>query len=120
MPVQSVENAAQSAHVVVLGNEKGGSGKSTTALHIVVALLIAVSKACLVAWIFMGVRYTTSLTKLFVVAGLLCIAGRPLRDHRIHEAGTRTGDVGGLGGQGAQRAGGGDRGERAEAEHETG
>ncbi len=26
-------------HVVVLGNEKGGSGKSTTAMHIVVAML---------------------------------------------------------------------------------
>lgn len=31
----------QSAHVVVLGNEKGGSGKSTTGLHIAVALLKA-------------------------------------------------------------------------------
>ncbi|SRR5579875_498891 len=40
-------------------------------MNIVVALLIAVVKASLVAWIFMGVRYTTSLTKLFVVAGLL-------------------------------------------------
>jgi chromosome partitioning protein len=30
-----------SAHVVVLGNEKGGSGKSTAALHIAVALLKA-------------------------------------------------------------------------------
>ncbi len=29
------------AHVIVLGNEKGGSGKSTTAMHIVVALLKA-------------------------------------------------------------------------------
>lgn len=28
-------------HVVVLGNEKGGSGKSTTALHLIVALLNA-------------------------------------------------------------------------------
>src|SRR5260370_22743199 len=28
-----------SAHVVVLGNEKGGSGKSTIALHIAVALM---------------------------------------------------------------------------------
>src|SRR5262245_21967750 len=28
-----------SAHVVVLGNEKGGSGKSTTAIHIAVALM---------------------------------------------------------------------------------
>ena len=27
------------AHVIVLGNEKGGSGKSTTAMHLVVALL---------------------------------------------------------------------------------
>jgi chromosome partitioning protein len=29
----------KSAHVIVLGNEKGGSGKSTTAMHLVVALL---------------------------------------------------------------------------------
>src|SRR3954471_24337362 len=28
-----------SAHVVVLGNEKGGSGKATTAMHVTVALL---------------------------------------------------------------------------------
>ncbi len=42
--------------------------------NIVVALLIAVIKASLVAWIFMGVRYTTSLTKLFVVAGLVWLS----------------------------------------------
>ena len=41
MLIQSIEEIAQSAHVVVLGNEKGGSGKSTTALHIAVALLKA-------------------------------------------------------------------------------
>jgi chromosome partitioning protein len=41
MLVQPIEQARQSAHVVVLGNEKGGSGKSTTALHIAVALLNA-------------------------------------------------------------------------------
>src|ERR1700685_2213939 len=29
------------AHVIVLGNEKGGSGKSTTAMHVAVALLQA-------------------------------------------------------------------------------
>ena len=28
-----------SAHVIVLGNEKGGSGKSTTAMHVAVALM---------------------------------------------------------------------------------
>jgi len=41
MFVQPIVQARQSAHVVVLGNEKGGSGKSTTALHIAVALLKA-------------------------------------------------------------------------------
>jgi chromosome partitioning protein len=41
MLVQPIQEASQSAHVVVLGNEKGGSGKSTTALHIAVALLKA-------------------------------------------------------------------------------
>jgi chromosome partitioning protein len=30
---------SQPAHVIVLGNEKGGSGKSTTAMHVIVALL---------------------------------------------------------------------------------
>ena len=41
MLVQPIQGSPQSAHVVVLGNEKGGSGKSTTALHIAVALLKA-------------------------------------------------------------------------------
>ena len=41
MLVQPIQEASQSAHVVVLGNEKGGSGKSTTAQHIAVALLKA-------------------------------------------------------------------------------
>ena len=41
MLIQAIQETSQSAHVVVLGNEKGGSGKSTTALHIAVALLKA-------------------------------------------------------------------------------
>ena len=41
MLVQASQGRFGSAHVVVLGNEKGGSGKSTTALHIAVALLKA-------------------------------------------------------------------------------
>src|SRR5450755_451752 len=41
MLVQASQGQSGSAHVVVLGNEKGGSGKSTTALHIAVALLKA-------------------------------------------------------------------------------
>lgn len=40
--------APSGAHVIVLGNEKGGSGKSTTAMHIVVALMRAgFSVACI-------------------------------------------------------------------------
>lgn len=42
--------------------------------HIIVALLIAFIKASLVAWIFMGVRHSTHMTRLFVVAGLLWLA----------------------------------------------
>ena len=42
--------------------------------NVVIALFIAVFKASLVAWIFMGVRYTTNLTKLFVVAGLVWLS----------------------------------------------
>jgi chromosome partitioning protein len=41
MSVQTSQGQSGSAHVVVLGNEKGGSGKSTTALHVAVALLKA-------------------------------------------------------------------------------
>ncbi len=35
------DSRTKPAHVIVLGNEKGGSGKSTTAMHIIVGLLKA-------------------------------------------------------------------------------
>lgn len=34
-----VLSASKKAHVIVLGNEKGGSGKTTTCMHLIVALL---------------------------------------------------------------------------------
>ena len=34
--------AKSGPHIIVLGDEKGGSGKSTTAMHLIVALLAAV------------------------------------------------------------------------------
>jgi len=40
----STARQTSSAHVVVLGNEKGGSGKSTTAMHVAVALMKAGQK----------------------------------------------------------------------------
>jgi cytochrome c oxidase subunit 4 len=43
-------------------------------LNVIVALAIACTKATLVAWIFMGVRYTSQLTKLFCVAGLVFLS----------------------------------------------
>ncbi len=39
MLVEAATRRLASAHVVVLGNEKGGSGKSTTAMHVAVALM---------------------------------------------------------------------------------
>ncbi len=41
MLVQAPIGLARSAHVIVLGNEKGGSGKSTAAMHMAVALIKA-------------------------------------------------------------------------------
>jgi chromosome partitioning protein len=41
MSIQATADPTASAHVIVLGNEKGGSGKSTTAMHIAVALMKA-------------------------------------------------------------------------------
>jgi cytochrome c oxidase subunit 4 len=42
--------------------------------NILIALAIACTKASLVAWIFMGVRYTSQLTKLFCVAGIVFLS----------------------------------------------
>src|SRR5713226_2516209 len=39
MLIEASPRRPASAHVVVVGNEKGGSGKSTTAMHVAVALL---------------------------------------------------------------------------------
>jgi chromosome partitioning protein len=41
MLVQANKGPNKSAYVVVVGNEKGGSGKSTTAIHVAIALLKA-------------------------------------------------------------------------------
>jgi chromosome partitioning protein len=39
MLIEASPRGSASAHVVVVGNEKGGSGKSTTAMHVAVALM---------------------------------------------------------------------------------
>lgn len=39
--LQAMPGPSRSAHVIVFGNEKGGSGKSTVAMHIAVALMRA-------------------------------------------------------------------------------
>jgi chromosome partitioning protein len=41
MLLESVAGSPKSAHVVVVGNEKGGSGKSTISMHVAVALMKA-------------------------------------------------------------------------------
>ena len=59
------------ALIVLTGLTSAASYVDVGEWNIVVALLIAVTKASLVVWIFMGVRYVTTLTRLFVVAGLV-------------------------------------------------
>ena len=54
--MHSTQPVAQGAHVIVIGNEKGGSGKSTTAMHLIVALLQAGKR---VATIDLDVRQGT-------------------------------------------------------------
>ncbi|MEC8177489.1 MAG: division plane positioning ATPase MipZ, partial [Pseudomonadota bacterium] len=34
-----IDTATRSPHIIVVGNEKGGSGKTTTAMHVTAALL---------------------------------------------------------------------------------
>jgi cytochrome c oxidase subunit 4 len=62
------------ALIVLTGTTSAVSYLELGRWNIVVALLIAVTKAALVVWIFMGVRYTTTLTRLFVVAGLVWLS----------------------------------------------
>jgi len=53
-------------------------------LNTFVALTVAVTKATLVVWYFMGVRYNTPLTKVVVVAGffwLLIMFGLGMSDY---------------------------------------
>ncbi len=39
MQTAAADTSARRAHIIVIGNEKGGTGKSTTAMHLVVGLL---------------------------------------------------------------------------------
>ena len=41
LSAQATQTTGMSAYVVVVGNEKGGSGKSTIAIHLAVALMKA-------------------------------------------------------------------------------
>ncbi|HEY7211136.1 MAG TPA: cytochrome C oxidase subunit IV family protein [Bryobacteraceae bacterium] len=59
------------ALIILTGLTSAASYVDVGEWNIVVALLIAVTKASLVVWIFMGVRYVTTLTRLFVVAGMV-------------------------------------------------
>jgi len=62
------------ALIVLTGTTSAVSYIELGPWNVVVALLIAVTKASLVVWIFMGVRFTTSLTRLFVIAGLVWLS----------------------------------------------
>ena len=57
--------------IVLTGLTSAASYIDVGEWNIVLALLIAITKASLVVWIFKGVRHVTTLTRLFVVAGLV-------------------------------------------------
>jgi len=59
------------ALIVLTGLTSAASYIDVGEWNIVLALFIAVTKASLVVWIFMGVRHVTTLTRLFVAAGLV-------------------------------------------------
>jgi len=59
------------ALIVLTGTTAAVSYVDLGEWNIVVALLIALIKASLVVWVFMGVRHSTALTRLFCVAGLV-------------------------------------------------
>jgi cytochrome c oxidase subunit IV len=59
------------ALIILTGVTSAASYVDVGEWNVVVALLIAVTKASMVVWIFMGVRHVTTLTRLFVVAGLV-------------------------------------------------
>jgi cytochrome c oxidase subunit IV len=59
------------ALIILTGVTSAASYVDVGEWNIVLALLIAVTKASMVVWIFMGVRHVTTLTRLFVVAGLV-------------------------------------------------
>jgi cytochrome c oxidase subunit 4 len=62
--------AVWAALIVLTGVTSAVSYVELGEWNVVVALLIALTKASLVAWVFMGVRHSTTLTRLFCVAGL--------------------------------------------------
>jgi len=66
--------AVWAALIVLTGTTSAVSYVELGEWNVVVALVIAVTKASLVAWIFMGVRYSTTLTRLFCVAGLVWLS----------------------------------------------
>ena len=42
--------------------------------NVIIAVLIALIRASVITWVFMGVRYTSNLTKLFVIGGMVWLA----------------------------------------------
>lgn len=71
VPKVSTLVAVWATLIVLTGLTSAASYVDVGEWNIVVALLIAVTKASLVVWIFMGVRHVTTLTRLFVAAGLV-------------------------------------------------
>jgi cytochrome c oxidase subunit 4 len=71
IPTLRILVSVWAALIVLTGTTVAVSYLELGEWNIVLALLIALFKASLVAWVFMGIRHSTTLTKLFCVAGLV-------------------------------------------------
>ncbi len=69
-PVRTYVTVFVAAALFTVSHGAGGRPRLRL-LNTPIALGIAVAKAWLVVWFFMGVRYNTPLTKVVVVAGFL-------------------------------------------------
>ncbi len=76
VPIPKVKTlvAVWATLIILTGTTSAVSYVELGPWNVVVALAIALIKASLVVWVFMGVRHTPTLTRLFCVAGLVWLS----------------------------------------------
>ena len=92
-PGDSAPAASRRPHIIVLGNEKGGSGKSTTAMHLTVSLL---KRGFSVGCIDLDARQGTMSRQIENRRGYAESSGSPLELPALHRVHGSAADVRGV------------------------